>query len=779
MVVFLGILGGFRSVQYWKAQAKMQRYFGKYITAVALVLITILTLMGCTATSTEQPANDHPRADLTAVESTAELFRSGGNSGTEVKEDQTVNVETNDRIELDKGSRSILKFPNILEAELFRNAIILLTDIRQETGGSTDVALDLKQGHMFVRLNDTTISQVTVETPYSTVKTLQDGTEFDVCHNETLTCVWVKRGTVEVIGQGEKQILNAGEASYILKDQPPSPAICAPIETFTAWEENYRKSADTPALGQVVSQLQQEPCTVPVTGDQIQADLTAVESTTKVFKGGSTETDIQQDQTVNVQVADRIELDQGSRSILKFPDVLEAELFRNAIVLLTDVKQESGGSTDVNLNLTQGHMFMRLNASAISQVTVETMFATIKTVEDGTEFDICHNEKLTCVLVKKGIVEIVAQGKKETVEAGEASYILKDQPPSSAICAPVEIFADWEESYRKSADTPALGKMVSQLPQEPCTTQNVELPLDAHILYKDDFKNISSGWPQAKIDNYSVGYSAGEYYRIEILNPNFKNPVYIPNKTKYEDVNIDLKVSTETAKDGDFHYGLVFRRSGDQYYAFTISPRTKKWYVLKSSTDAFKTLKEGAADNIQGLKGADTLRVSAKGSLFFFRINGRLVYQINDPDYANGEVGLFVQTRDSSDALIRFDTITIWDIQAPFIDPTPGAREICFNNKDDDGDKLIDKADPDCKISNVSPTPTSFSPVINTPPTLPPTSTDVPATSTDEPPTSTDEPPPPTDEPPTEPPPPTNPPPPTEPPPPTDPPLPTDPPVIP
>jgi ferric-dicitrate binding protein FerR (iron transport regulator) len=760
----------------------MQGYFGKSIKSVILIFVPILILLGCTATSTEQPANDQFRADLTAVESTAKLFRSGGNSGTDVKQDQTVNVETNDRIELDKGSRSILKFPNILEAELFRNAIILLTDIKQETGGSTDITLDLKQGHMFVRLNDTTISQVTVETPYSTVKTLEDGTEFDVCHNETLTCVWVKKGTVEVIGKSKKQILNAGEASYILKDQPPSPAICAPIETFTAWEENYRKSADTPALGQVVSQLQQEPCAVPVTGNQIQADLTAVESTTRVFKGGNSETDVQQDQTVNIQVNDRIELDPASRSILKFSDVLEAELFRNAIVLLKDVKQESGGSTEVNLNLNQGHMFVRLNDSTVSQVTVDTMFATIKTVEDGTEFNICHNEKLTCVMVKKGIVEIVAQGKKEVVEAGEASYILKDQPPSSAICAPSEIFADWEVNYRKSADAPALGKMVSQLPQEPCDTQNLELPADAHILYKDDFKNLSSGWPQAKIDNYSLGYSAGEYYRIEILNPNFKNPVYVPNKKNYTDVNIDLKVSTETAKDGDFHYGLVFRRSGDQYYAFTISPRTKKWYVLKSSTDALKILKEGVADNIQGLNAADTLRVSAKGSLFFFRVDGRLVYQISDPDYASGEVGLFVQTRDSPDALVRFDTITIWDIEAPFIDPTPRPREICFNNKDDDGDKLIDKADPDCKILNVSPTPTAISPVNKTTATLPPTSTGEPVTSTEEPPTvepptiappptSTDEPPPPTDPPPTDPPPPTNPPQPTEPPPPTDPPA--------
>jgi ferric-dicitrate binding protein FerR (iron transport regulator) len=436
----------------------------------------------------------------------------------------------------------------------------------------------------------------------------------------------------------------------------------------------------------------------PAANNQFQVALNAVESGAWVLGKANSITEVLQDQTVNVQVGDRIELDEQSRSILDFSDGLEVELFRNAMVLLTDVKRQSEGSTYITLNLNQGHMFVHMNDKTTSRATVETVAATIKTLEDGTEFDVCHNEKLTCVVVTRGIVEIIAQGKKEILQAGEASYVLKDQSPSSAICAPIEIFIDWEENFRKAADTPSLGKMVSELPQEPCATQNLELPSDAQILYKDEFTNPSSGWSKEKIDNYSVGYSGGEYYNVEILNPNFKYPVFVPKKPKYDDVNIDLKVLTKkAAHDGDFHYGLVFRRSGDQYYAFTISPRTKKWFVLKSTSDALKILKEGTDDGIQGLNNAaDTLRVSAKGSTFFFRINGRLVYQISDADYATGEVGLFVQTRDSSNALIDFDSLTIWNIRAPFIDPPLISNENCFNNKDDDGDHLIDKADPNC-----------------------------------------------------------------------------------
>jgi len=147
-----------------------------------------------------QPGEIKFQADLTAAESTVKVFKS-----TDVQQDQTLKVQVGDRIELNKESRSILNFPNFMEVELFRNAIVLLGDIRQESGGSTDITLNLNQGHMFVRLDDKTFSRVTVETPYAIIKALEDGTDFDICHNEVLTCVWIKKGSAEVIAKANYQ----------------------------------------------------------------------------------------------------------------------------------------------------------------------------------------------------------------------------------------------------------------------------------------------------------------------------------------------------------------------------------------------------------------------------------------------------------------------------------------------------------------------------------------------------------------------------------------------
>src|SRR6476660_7732300 len=157
--------------------------------------------------------------------------------------------------------------------------------------------------------------------------------------------------------------------------------------------------------------------------------------------------------------------------------------------------------------------------------------------------------------------------------------------------------------------------------------------------FQDDFTNPSTGWPEDKFDNYFIGYHEPEYYHIEITSPNSKTTVFEPQKKSLGDITIELQVltnSTKTAATGDFRYGLAFRRSGDQYYAFTISPRTKKWFVLKNSPSELTVLAEGTDESIHELDKDDTLRVDAQGSNFLFHINDQLVSQATDPDYAGG-----------------------------------------------------------------------------------------------------------------------------------------------
>ncbi|MGZ9235571.1 MAG: hypothetical protein ACXW4E_08605, partial [Anaerolineales bacterium] len=239
----------------------------------------------------------------------------------------------------------------------------------------------------------------------------------------------------------------------------------------------------------------------------------------------------------------------------------------------------------------------------------------------------------------------------------------------------------------------------------PVPAANAEIPATepqvpvsgTNALFYDDFTDPSTGWPEDKFDNYFVGYHEPEYYHVEITGTHYKTTVYEPEKESFEDFTVDLQVLTaaaKTAPEGDFRYGLAFRRSGDQYYAFTVSPRTKKWFVLKSSPSQLEVLTEGTDAGINDIDVDDMLRVDAQGSQFFLHINDQLVGQVTDSDYASGEIGFYVESFDSPNTHIHFNTLTIRKFESPpvqeseaialyeddFTNPTTGWTERKFDN---------------------------------------------------------------------------------------------------
>ena len=464
---------------------------------------------------------------------------------------------------------------------------------------------------------------------------------------------------------------------------------------------------------------------------QFDARVTAVRSGVRIIRSGGTEIEVQEDKTMDVQVEDGIEViklegkAEQSYSILDFSDDLEVELFSNTSIVLADLREVAGGATHISLHLEGGHMFVHLNQQATTQLTVQTPAATIRILSGSAEFDVCHNEGLTCVLVKRGVVEVVTEDKTEVLRAGEASQILRDQNPSSPICAPLSRFTDWEESYRQFADTPALGTEISALPQEACPLTAAGLPSEARILYQDQFINPFSGWAKGKIDTFIVRYAGLRHYRVQAQNPDAQYLAFAPNEQVYGDVNIDVRAIAGAETIGDFRYGMIFRRSGEDYYAFIVSPVNQAWYFLKSSADGLETLREGTDDRMRGLESRETLRAETYGSNFLLFINDRFIALVSDAEYSSGEVGLFVETIDNIDAQVRFDSIIVWDM--PSTEPVsyePG-REYCFNTTDDDADKLADRADPDCQRIDRTATPlpqptnTSIAPRTATPqPTL-------------------------------------------------------------
>jgi hypothetical protein len=274
----------------------------------------------------------------------------------------------------------------------------------------------------------------------------------------------------------------------------------------------------------------------------------------------------------------------------------------------------------------------------------------VETLQEGTD-DSIHG------LDSKDILRVDAIGSNFLLHIND--HLVAPVTDSSYASGEVGLFAQTLDSPKIHIhdDTFTVEQAPSQLP-------------DLAVKFQDSFTNPGTGWDDAKLGDYFVGYHGPDWYHIEIDSSNEKVAISEPSRTSYEDVTIELQafaVAAKTDPTGDFRFGLAFRRSGEQYYAFTISPTTKKWAMLKVSPDRVETLQEGTDDSIHGLDAKDVLRVDAMGSSFLLHINDHLVAPVTDSSYASGEVGLFAQTLDNPKIHIHDDTFTIRDLQLDLV----------------------------------------------------------------------------------------------------------------
>ena len=220
------------------------------------------------------------------------------------------------------------------------------------------------------------------------------------------------------------------------------------------------------------------PPTPEPTAPLLQAAFTAIEVPGKVIHGENSESVLEKDSNVSIQVNDRIQLDETGQGMLLFPDRLEVRMFRRTEIQLVDAKEESSGSTYVNLFLSYGNTQLRLNEGNIVWAVLKTEYATVTTLAQGTDFVICHTpEKITCGVVNEGAVEFQAQGEKKIAEKGEAIYVRPGEPPSDAICARQDEVEDWLVNIQGAGNFKALGAIVQEWPQEPCSAAPLEPPI--------------------------------------------------------------------------------------------------------------------------------------------------------------------------------------------------------------------------------------------------------------------------------------------------------------
>jgi formylglycine-generating enzyme required for sulfatase activity len=247
-----------------KTEAYIGRKFrlSKTVACAFVLLVIVLGAGACSssepAVAPAEPAVPPAEADLTARRTAVQRHRES--DVLPVGVDEHIPVQAGDRVEVNETGRALLRFQDRLLVELFRDTESVVADARLEPGGFIFVRLKQAFGHTRTKVESLADARVTVETDYATIRALDKDTEFLVCHGEALTCMVAVGGEAEVEAQGQTVVVGAGEATYILPDEPPQPVLCADADAVNGWLDRTRGTEEVEPLGALVAGWPQEAC---------------------------------------------------------------------------------------------------------------------------------------------------------------------------------------------------------------------------------------------------------------------------------------------------------------------------------------------------------------------------------------------------------------------------------------------------------------------------------------------------------------------------------------
>ncbi|MGE5603691.1 MAG: SUMF1/EgtB/PvdO family nonheme iron enzyme [Nitrososphaerales archaeon] len=242
--------------------------------SLTLLFVSLIAL-GCSPPAATPPTVSPTRANLTAEAAPVQVARTDSSEST-LTQNETVTIGIDDRILVPEAGHARLDVGTGVEAHMYRGSEFSLAEARSEPGDALFAKLEQTTGCGKVRLLGAAQARVRLETAFGSITTLEPGTQFVVCHDlDVLTCLVVLNGEVEVFAEGKVVRVEAGEATFILKGKPPSPAICAQVDQVGAWMGAMEGTGKVRDLGDLVASWPQESCAVATTS-AAQGPATAV-----------------------------------------------------------------------------------------------------------------------------------------------------------------------------------------------------------------------------------------------------------------------------------------------------------------------------------------------------------------------------------------------------------------------------------------------------------------------------------------------------------------------
>jgi hypothetical protein len=179
------------------------------------------------------------------------------------------------------------------------------------------------------------------------------------------------------------------------------------------------------------------------------------------------------------------------------------------------------------------------------------------------------------------------------------------------------------------------------------------------ILYQDDFSDPSSGWNRVTATTGQTDYDDG-VYRIYVDEPN--TDIWAKPGLNFRDVRLEVD-ALKVGGDRDNRFGLICRAVDDSsFYTFVIS--SDGYYGIgKIKGQEYSLIGMQAlqhSDAIQLGSAPNHLRADCVGDTLTLYVNGEKLAQVQDDEFASGDVGLIAGTYSQPGTDIRFDNFVVY-----------------------------------------------------------------------------------------------------------------------
>ena len=176
------------------------------------------------------------------------------------------------------------------------------------------------------------------------------------------------------------------------------------------------------------------------------------------------------------------------------------------------------------------------------------------------------------------------------------------------------------------------------------------------VLYQEEFEDNTSGWDRVSNENGIMDYDGGGY-RMLIQKPDIS--MWSTPEKNLGDVRSEVDVSRLSGPEEN-RAGLICRYQDGNYYFFLIS--NDGYYGVGKFTGGQAILlgqTEMQPTDLIQKDAVNHLRADCVGNTLTFFINNNQVLQVQDSDFASGDVGLLAGAFSQPGVDVLFDHFTV------------------------------------------------------------------------------------------------------------------------